>query len=183
MRALRNIAASATVLAVASLVVPGAAQAATFSVFEAGTATLLGTFDAPAGGGAVTAGSFGIDGGVFDVPTGLADFPAYDPVDNVIRGIAAAFGRFSNSVAYNTFDIASNPVVCGIGQCILSFTDSADPGNVPAEWYLDYIPGNPADAAALDFGYYQIAPVPLPAGAVLLLSALGLGYAGLRRRA
>lgn len=160
-----------------------ASMAETFNVFEAGTTDLLGTFDAPVAGGLVTAGSFSVDGGVFDVPAGLANFPNYDAIDSVIRGVASSFGYFANSVAYNTVDVNSNAVTCGVFECILSFTDSAG-GGVPAEWYLDYVPFIGA-AAAIDFGFYEIAevaPVPLPAGGLLLLTGLGAGALLARKR-
>lgn len=162
-------------------VIASTAGAAVFDVFEAGTTTLLGSFEAPATGGAVTSGSFSVDGGMFDV-LGIGPLePLYNATDNWITGTPGGFGAFFNSVAYNTTDISSNPITCGVGECVLSFTSSGDPGVSPAEWYLNYLPDG---GAAIDFGYYEIKPgiIPLPAGAILLLSALGFGGLILRRR-
>lgn len=156
---------------------------ATFNIFEAGTTTQLGTFDAPVAGGAVTSAVLTLAGGVFDVLDLGAQAPVYDAVNNWIVGTGSSFGSVTNSVAFNTTDFLSNPITCQIGECVFSFTNSGG-GGVPAEWYLDYIPGNPANAAPIDLGYYDIviAPVPLPATALLLVGALA-GLVRMRRRA
>jgi hypothetical protein len=160
-----------------------AAPAATFNIFEAGTTSLLGTFEAPLGGGPLTAASISAGGGVFDVLALGSMAPVYDAVNNWITGAASPFGAVSNSVAFMTTDISDNDITCGIGECFFSLTDSSG-GGAPAEWYLDYVPGV-GTPAAIDAGFYEIAPIPLPASALLLAGALAAvaGVAAGRRRA
>ncbi|MBT8409577.1 MAG: hypothetical protein KJN93_08130 [Alphaproteobacteria bacterium] len=158
-------------------------QSATFQVFESGSATLLGTFEAPQAGGALTAAAFVLEGGTFDALLGGAEAPVYDAGNGWVTGAGGPFGGIANSLAFNTADLFANPITCGIGECVFSMTSSGG-GGAPAEWYLDYLPANPADAAPIDFGFYdvQLAPVPLPATALLLLAALGGGLVVSRRR-
>ncbi|MGI9388640.1 MAG: VPLPA-CTERM sorting domain-containing protein [Boseongicola sp.] len=158
------------------------ADAGTFSVFEDGTPTLLGNFDAPDAGGAITSGSFSLAGGVFDTLGVGTMAPTYDAGNSWIVGTGSSFGSFANSIAFATTDLFTNPITCQIGECILSFTNSGG-GGVPPEWYLDYIPPVIANAAPIDFGYYEIKTneIPLPAAAYLLIGALG-ALITLRRR-
>jgi len=161
--------------------VAGPVKAATFEVFEAGTSMLLGTFDAPLTGGAVTGASFSINGGVFDVLGTGNQTLIYNSVANDLDGMLG-FGVVYNSNSFNTTDIVSSPVFCGVGECPLSFDSSFAP--TPGEWYLDYIPLGPGTPAALDLGFYDIAlaPVPLPASALLLFGALASAFAAVRKR-
>ena len=170
---MRLVTSSALVLALSAT----AAPAATFNVFEAGTATLLGTFEAPLGGGPLTGASFSVDGGVFDVLTGGSTAPVYDAANNWVRGAANPFGSITNSVAYMTDEFGSgDPITCGVGECFFSLTSNSG-GGTPNEWYLDYIPGM-GGGAAVDLGFYEIKPIPLPATALLLAGALA-GVAGI----
>ena len=154
-----------------------AAAAAVFNIFEAGTTTLLGTFEAPLGGGPLTAASISLKGGVSDVLDAGSTAPVYDATNNWITGAGSPFGGISNSAAYDTTDIAMTPITCGIGQCVFLLTDSAGP-MVPPEWSLNYLP---MGGAVLDFGFYDIELIPLPATGLLLAGALA-GLAALRRR-
>lgn len=151
-------------------------QAATFQVFESGSATLLGTFEAPQAGGSLTAAAFNLQGGTFDALLAGAQAPVYDAGNGWVTGAGSPFGGIANTLAFDTLDLFSNPITCGVGECVFSMTSSGG-GGAPAEWYLDYLPASPADAAPIDFGFYdvQLAPVPLPATGLLLFAALGAG--------
>lgn len=172
---LRRSSFAAAILLAASTV---HADAATFDLFRAGTTDLLGTFEAPASGGLLTAASISVKGGVFDV-LGLGSMaPVFDAVEMDVDGNGGVFGTLFNSVAFLTTDIAANPVSCGIGECVFSFEGSSGP--VPGQWYVDYI--GVGGAAALAFGHYDVAastpaPVPLPMTAVLLIGAGALLFA------
>jgi hypothetical protein len=168
---MRLVTSSALVLALSAT----AAPAATFNIFEAGTTTLLGTFEAPLGGGALTTASISVDGGLFNVLDGGTSAPVYDAVNNWITGAGDPFAGITNSVAYNTTDIAMNPITCGVGECVFALTDSSGPG-VPPEWAIIYLPG----PASIDFGFYEIQPVPLPATALMLAGALA-AFGAVRR--
>jgi hypothetical protein len=121
-----------------------------------------------------------VDGAVYDVLGTGSSAPVYDALNNWITGNGDPFGAIFNSAPYMTVDIGDNPISCGAGECVFSLTDSSG-GGVPPEWYLDYVPvmGTPA---AIDFGNYEIKPIPLPASALLLAGALA-GLPALRRRA
>jgi hypothetical protein len=163
------------------LFVSAPVSAATYDVFKDGTTDLLGTFEAPIAGGLLTSALLSVKGGVFDVlgAGGLA--PIFDAVALDVDGSGAAFGAVFNSAAFATTDIAANPILCGIGECVFSFDGRSGP--VPGQWYVDYIPGGNG-GAALAFGYYQIAAaaVPLPASGLLLLGAIGVMATSARRR-
>jgi hypothetical protein len=164
-----------------STVVP--ASAATYDVFRDGTNSLLGTFEAPEAGGLLTSAMMLVKGGVFDVLGAGNLAPIFDSIALDVDGSGAPFGAVFNSVAFMTTDIAANPIACGIGECVFQFEGKS--GQVPGQWYLDYIPGGNG-AAALAFGYYQVAPsaVPLPASGLLLLgAAAALALTARRRRA
>jgi hypothetical protein len=157
------------------------AGAATYDVFRDGTASLLGTFEAPAAGGLLTSAAMTVKGGVFDV-LGVGGFaPVFDAVANDVDGAGGQFGAVFNSVAFMTTDVASNPILCGIGDCVFSFDGIV--GITPGEWHVDYVPGG-MGVAAIAFGRYQIAAaaVPLPASGLLLLGAAGILALATRRR-
>lgn len=169
----------------AAVALASPALAVTYNVHEAGGATLLGSFDAPAAGGLLTAASFALEGGVFTTLAVGNSAPTYDATNNWVRGAAGPFGGIVNSIAFDTTEFGSgDPIACGIGKCIFSMTSSGG-GGVPAEWYLDYVDGGAAAAIAL--GHYEIeaapvpAPVPLPAAGLLLAGGVA-GLFGLRRR-
>ena len=172
---MRLVVSSALALALSA----SAPAAATFNIFEAGTTTLLGMFEAPAGGGALTSAMISTDGGVFDVLDLGSTAPVYDAASNWITGAMSPFGGISNSVAYATSDVDMNPVNCGIGECVFVLTSSA--GMEPPEWSLNFLP-MAGPAAVIDFGRYEIAPkpMPLPPTALLLLAGALLGLALLR---
>lgn len=155
--------------AVLSIVTTGAAYSATFQVdFSVnGTMSVLGTFNAPTIGGTVSDLEVTLSGVTFDTQIDGGAFE-YDPVANDFINYTS-FPGFTNSVA---------APICGIGACFLELYPIGD--------------GSPGDYLAIDAALANIddgtrylinpSPVPLPAGAVLLLSALaGLG-AALRRR-
>ena len=159
----------------------GPAGAATYDVFTAGTTNLLGTFEAPAAGGLLTAASLSVAGGIFDVlgAGGLA--PLFDAIDfDVVGPSGGSLGAVFNSVAFAT-TVAANPILCGIGECAFSFFGSSV--STPGEWHVDYVPGG-VGVAVLGSGYYQVAPslVPLPASGLLLLGAAAALALSTRRR-
>ncbi|MCB1364765.1 MAG: hypothetical protein KDK02_11625 [Rhodobacteraceae bacterium] len=154
----------------------GGAAAATFNLFEAGTTTLLGTFQAPGAGGAITAMSVTVAGITFDTLGTGTQAPSYDAADNDIGGTGASLGAVYNSAAVG---------ICGVGECAFSFYpiyDFATP--IPGEWYADKV-FPLTDQQSISLGFYEVAlaPIPVPATAFLQFSALGLaGALAWRRR-
>ena len=110
--------------------------------------------------------------------------PYFDAINSWVVGAGGPFGAVANSAAFATTDLFLNPITCQVGECIFSFTNSGG-GGAPAEWYLDYLPANPGDAAPIAFGNYTIemAAIPLPAaGQILLIGLIGLASARMRRK-
>lgn len=175
MRAIRALpAALACVLATAA-----GADAATFTVFSAGSSDVLGSFEAPAVGGPLSAALLLVKGGVFDMLGTGSLAPVYDPTLPDVHGAGGSIGAVFNSVAFDTTDVSDNPITCGIGECAFSFFDKFDAA--PPEWHLDYVVDG---GAALAFGRYEIAAatVPLPASGAAMLGALfAVGLATRRR--
>lgn len=155
--------------AVVALFATSAVHSATFEIdFSVnGTMGILGTFQAPTLGGAVSDFEVTLSGVIFDTQINGGAFE-YDPVTNDFTNFAG-FPGFTNSMAAAS---------CGIGACFLELYPIGDgsPG--------DYLAVDAALANIDDGTRYLInpAPIPLPAGAALLLTALaGLGAARLRR--
>lgn len=145
------------------LAAPATAATVTYDIAMGGQNT---TFTAPMGGGAVGDFSITLGGVTFDTPDAAMP-PLYDPVNNDIAAAGSLFGYFSNSVAAPG---------CPAGDCVLEFETAID--NVTPPVFAAF------NAVAFDgiiaSGAYiiTVAPVPVPAGLVLLLSALllMLGY-------
>ena len=158
----------------------GAAQAATFTVFdEAPDASLsvLGTFEAPATGGPLTAASIVYDGITFDILGAGGATPVYDAGDNEVDGVSG-FGLVYNSTPFS-FSDGFGTYDCTVGLCAFGFEDRG--GGYPTnagEWYIDH------PDAPYALGLYQIEPaaVPVPAlGGALAIALLGLGSVSRRR--
>ena len=155
----------------------GMAGASSFNILEADSSTLLGVFEAPAGGGVLTSISVSIGGVTYDVLAPGGSAPFYDAADNDLTGAGGAPGWASNSAA-------AGP--CGAGECAFSvypIFDFATP--IPGEWHADRVFVPPADQISLDLGQYEItiSAVPLPAAGLMLISALGgLGALAQRRQ-
>lgn len=147
------------------------AQAVGFNIFDEPGGTLLGTFDAPAGGGAMASLTATIGGVTYDTLAGGASAPTYYAATNDIGGAGSSMGYATNSAAAG---------VCGAGECAFSFYRIFDP-TIPGEWYTDLVYVPPEDQTPLDLGYYKVAPVPGPLGAMLLMSAIA-AIAGITRR-
>ncbi len=160
----------AVAVAISGFLAAEQTEAATFSVFDAGTMTALGTFDAPTAGGLLTAASLSVFGGVFDVLGCGTSAPVFDALQLDVDGNGGQFGSIFNSVAFNTVDVNANPILCGVGDCVFSFDGIF--GVTPGEWYVDYVPGG-VGVAAIGTGFYQISPatIPLPASGVFILTA------------
>ena len=169
--------ASALVISCA-LIAP--AGAATFQ-FDFGSA--LGTFDAPLGGGLISAFNVTIGDTTFDTPAAGASQPVYNPTLNILNGLfdveftgaGVSTGAVSNSAPSGT---------CPAGDiCVLELFDTAG-GAIP-EWAFQNI----TQLTNVASGVYSIdptplpAPIPLPAALPLLLSALAaMGLLGWRRK-
>ncbi|SEW11491.1 hypothetical protein SAMN05444851_1501 [Aliiroseovarius sediminilitoris] len=147
------------------LALPASAATVTYDIAMGGQNT---TFTAPMGGGAVGDFSITLGGVTFDTPDAAMP-PLYDPVTNDISAAGSLFGYFSNSLAAPG---------CPAGECVLEFETAVD--NVTPPVFAAF------NAVAFDgliaSGAYiiTVAPVPVPAGLVLLLTAL-LAVFGLRK--
>ena len=136
-----------------------------------------GMFEAPEDGGLLTSFSITLNGTTFDTLGMGISAPVYNAIDNDIRGNPSTEASILNSVA---------GIGCPALSCILALEDSIEPGVVPPLFAIfpivDGFPGTVTSA-----GEYNItppippAPVPLPAGGLLLLTAIA-GVAGLKRR-
>ena len=162
MISLKNLACAA-VLALSSATT---AQAVTFT--ENVNDSFTFTFDLPAGGEEET-GEFGI---AFDF------FLTIDSVtgDNPLLGyfVDGPDGRLTNETTCSGFG--------GVGNCDLVFASEPDGGRIlgtlPAGLYnFGIFAGTVGSEATITFG---VAKVPLPAGGLLLMGALGA--IGLKRR-
>ncbi|WP_371169045.1 hypothetical protein [Aliiroseovarius sp. 2305UL8-7] len=160
-----RIIALAAVLTLGALATEAQAASVTYDVAMGGQST---TFTAPDGGGAVADFSVTLAGVTFDTPD-VAMPPLYDPVNNDIAAAGSLFGYFSNSVAAPG---------CPAGQCVLEFETAFGDGTPPVFAAFNAV----AFDGIIASGSYiiTVAPVPLPAGLVLLLSAL-LAVGALRR--
>ncbi len=152
-------------LTISLLAAPATAASVTYDIAMGGQNT---TFSAPMGGGAVGGFSITLGGVTFDTPDAAMP-PLYNPVTNDIAAAGSLFGYFSNSIAAPG---------CPAGDCVLEFETAID--NVTPPVFAAF------NAVAFDgiiaSGSYiiTVAPVPVPAGLVLLLSAL-LVMLGFRR--
>ncbi|MCK8463827.1 hypothetical protein MUY35_08200 [Aliiroseovarius sp. S1339] len=152
-------------LAVSLLATPVYSATVTYDIAMGGQNR---TFTAPMGGGAVGDFSITLGGVTFDTPDAVMP-PLYDPVDNDIAAAGSLFGYFSNSVAAPG---------CPVGNCVLEFETAVDNMTPPAFAAFNAV----AFDGIISAGFYVItvAPVPIPAGLVLLITAL-LVMIGLRK--
>lgn len=162
------------------LVCPTAAFPATYNVTMGGSA---GTFDAPVGGGAITAFSILLGSTLFDTLTLGSSAPVYNPILNTLnglfdvefRGAGQGTGIVTNSVG---------TAECPVGQCVLQLFDTIAGTQQP-----EYAALNTVTFQNIAFGNYAIDPVPvtppipLPAPAILLAAACGGLAFAVRRKA
>ena len=138
-------------LAAALALAPTAAPAITWNIDFGSVAT---TFEAPAGGGAVTGLVVTLGGLEFNTPEAGGSAPVFDPVENHFEPIGG--GLFSYFL---------NPA----HSALLEFETRVD-AVTPPNWQV-FDPG--LGGGPLAFGHYEISPIPLPAPLVLMLAAIG----------
>ena len=157
--------------AVALALLPGAAGAVTWNIHFGGFQT---TFEAPAGGGAVS-GLVAVLGGVtFDTP---------DPADPPFYNVASNdFSAEDGSI----FSYYLGTDGCPTAACVLEFENAIDDMTPPLWAAFPLEMGIPGTVFAS--GHYVISPagpspVPLPAPLLLIAAGLGaIGLVGARRR-
>ncbi|MGC1428701.1 MAG: VPLPA-CTERM sorting domain-containing protein [Albidovulum sp.] len=145
--------------------------------------TVAGTFDAPVGGGVISAFSVTLGGALFSTLGLGAAAPVYNPILNTLtnmmdvefRGVGQTTGHVFNSTASGQ---------CPIGQCALQLFDTI--GGIQPPEYLAF---NTVTFQNVAFGFYAIDPnpvgaaVPLPASAWLMgLGLAGLGFGARRKK-
>ena len=143
-------------LAAALALAPTAGQALTWNIDFGSVAT---TFEAPAGGGAVTGLVVTLGGLEFNTPEAGGSAPVFDPVENHFEPIGGGI-----------FSYYLNPA----HSALLEFETRVDPFT-PPNWSVF----NPQGGGVLAFGHYEISPIPLPAP--LMLMAAAIGWFGLVR--
>jgi hypothetical protein len=131
--------------------VPATAQALTWNIDFGSVAT---TFEAPVGGGLVSGLVVTLGGLEFNTPEAGGSAPVFDPVENHFEPIGG--GLFSSYL---------NPA----HSAVLEFETRVDPVT-PPNWQV-FDPG--LGGGPLDFGHYEISPIPLPAPLMLMLAAIG----------
>ena len=145
--------------AAALWLLPIGAQALTWNIDFGSVET---TFEAPAGGGAVTALVVTLGGLEFNAPEAGGSAPVYDPVENHFEPIGG--GLFSYYL---------NPA----HSALLEFETHVDPFT-PPNWSVF----DPQGGGVLAFGHYEISPIPLPAPLMLMAAVIG-GFGLVRWRA
>jgi hypothetical protein len=135
--------------AAALSLVPIAAQAITWNIDFGSVAT---TFEAPAGGGAVSGLVVTLGGLEFNTPEAGGSAPVFDPVDNHFEPVGGGI-----------FSYYLNPA----HSALLEFETRVDPITPPNWQVFDPMSG------VLAFGHYQISAIPLPAPLLLMAAALG----------
>ena len=164
----------AAALAVPVVIAGAAAEAASYNIINDGSSALLGTFDAPTTGGAITSISVSVGGVTYDSLGTGSQSPTYNAATNDLGGAGGVgLGAVYNSVASG---------ICGIGECAFSFFpifDFVTP--IPGEWYADKVA--PGQQQSLGFGHYRVVPaiVPAPPSILAMLAAIA-ALAGLARR-
>lgn len=161
----------AVLAALAGVALP--ASAATFRITDVGSSTLLGTFDAPTTGGVITAMTVSVGGVTYDTLGTGAIAPVYNAGTNDLGGFGGPLGAVFNSVASG---------ICGVGECAFSvypIYDFVTP--IPGEWYTDKV-APVGEEQSLGFGFYSVAPVPLPPALLSIVVALAALVALARRQ-
>jgi hypothetical protein len=147
------------------------AAAATFN-FSFGSTQ--GTFDAPVGGGLMSAFSIIVGATLFDT-LGLGnEAPVYDPLFNPVTGLFDIEFRGFGQPAASVFNSTAS-AQCPVGQCVLQLFDTQGGTQAPEFMALNFV-----TFEQIGFGTYSIdptpvaAPVPLPAPFATLAAALAL---------
>lgn len=162
---------------ISALFLPGAAISATYQVdFSVlGSNNVIGTFQAPNGGGAVSNLMVTLSGVLFDTRTDAGGLFDYDPVA----------GDFVNYTAFPTYTNSIANALCGVGLCLLQIYPN--PNNVVPGDYLavDANLNNIDDGTKYAVNPTPVSsPVPLPPAVGLLGAALSglLLLTGSRRK-
>ncbi len=170
-------------LAFAAALACGPASAASFG-FDFGGG-IAGTFDAPVGGGPISAFLVAIGDTTFDTLPPGGDAPYYNPILNTFNGLMDVEFRGVSETTGRVFPGAAS-ATCPAGEtCVLELFDTAG-GTAAPEWAFQ----NLTLEINVAGGYYAIDPVPvggeipLPPALPLMLAGLaGLGLIARRRAA
>jgi hypothetical protein len=170
---------AAFALAVAAVAAVGSPASA--ATYNAGFGPAQGVFNAPLGGGLISAFSVTLGNTVFDLLGLGAAAPVYNPILNQTTGLFDIEFRGFGQPTGNVFNSVAS-AQCPVSQCVLQLFDTTNGVNAP-----DFLAFNIVTFQNVAFGTYMIDPtpaaVPLPAAGFLLGAALaGAGLVSRRRR-